>query len=117
MGSPRLTGIAMKVAYPQTIKTTHQIRADQILRSHRNSLGRAGHLTQIIDNRAVDELCTSREVRLRSQESDYPRPVDRTARRALTVYGGALRSSRWPLRYVFRGESLGVWWWVAEHLW
>jgi hypothetical protein len=23
-GSPRLIGIAMKVAYPQTIKTTHQ---------------------------------------------------------------------------------------------
>jgi hypothetical protein len=48
---------------------------------------------QIIDNRAGDKLCASREVRLRSQESDYPRPVDRTARRALTVYGGALQSS------------------------
>jgi hypothetical protein len=29
-----------------------------------------------IDNRAVDELCTIREVRLRLQKLDYPRPVD-----------------------------------------
>jgi hypothetical protein len=59
---------------------------------------------------------------LESQESDYPRPVDRAARRALTVYGGALRSSLAAALRLSR-ESLGVrWWWlgtvaVAEHLW
>ena len=52
----------------------------------------------------MDELCTSREVRLRSQESDHPRPVDRTARRALTVYGGALRSSLAVALRLSRGE-------------
>src|ERR1700677_762745 len=72
-----------------------------------------GHLNADYRQRAVDELCTSREVRLRSQDSDYSRPVDRAARRALTVYGGALQSSLAVALRLSRG-SLGVrWWWLG----
>jgi hypothetical protein len=43
-----------------------------------------------IDNRAVDELCTTRKICLRSQELDYPRPVDGAVCGALTVCTTAL---------------------------
>jgi hypothetical protein len=36
-GSPRLIGVAIKAASPQTIKNHPPIRADQILRSHKES--------------------------------------------------------------------------------
>ena len=96
-------GQSLFALVPKEVWVTANYKEDQIRRM------RPGQTVEI----AVDELCTSREVRLRSQDSDYSRPVDRAARRALTVYGGALQSSLAVALRLSRG-SLGVrWWWLG----